>query len=56
MAVYRAADLQQCKLESQLFLLPQLLQAMGQDTSRYDVTSLLDSFSYSRSEMLLISY
>lgn len=56
MAMYRAADLQQYKLESQLFLLPQLLQAMGQYTSRYDVTGLLDSFSYSRSEMLLISY
>ena len=40
MEVYRAADLEQYKLEAQLFLLPQMLHAMGQDTSRFDITTL----------------
>ena len=44
MAVYRDNELQQCKLEGQLSLLPEVVQAMGYDTSRFDNTDLLDFF------------
>ena len=37
MAVYGDTDLQQHKLEAQLFLLPEVVQAMGYDTSRFDI-------------------
>ena len=54
MVVYRDTDLQQYKLEAQLFLLPEVVQAMGYDTSRFDIADLLHFFSHS--EMLANSY
>ena len=44
MAVYGDTDLQQYKLEAQLSLLPEVAQAMGYDTSRFDIADLLDFF------------
>ena len=44
MAVYRDTDLQQYKLESQLSLLPEMVQVMGYNTSRFNVVDLLDFF------------
>ena len=44
MAVYRDTDLQQYKLESQLSLLPEMVQVMGYNTSRFNVADLLDFF------------
>ena len=43
-AGYGAADLQQYKLESQLSLLPEMVQATGYDSSRFDIDDLLDFF------------
>ena len=43
-AVYGDTDLQQYKLEAQLSLLPEVVQAMGYDTSRFDIAGLLDFF------------
>ena len=37
MAAYGDTDLQQHKLGSQLSLLPEVVQAMGYDTSRFDI-------------------
>ena len=54
MVVYRDTDLQQYKLEAQLFLLPEVVPAMGYDTSRFDIADLLHFFSHS--EMLANSY
>jgi len=45
MSVYRDTDLQQYKLEPQLSLLPEMVQA---DTSRFDIADLLDFFSVTR--------
>jgi len=42
MAVYGDTDLQHYKLELQLSLLPEIVQA---DTSRFDIADLLDFFS-----------
>ena len=44
MAVYGDTDLQQYKLEAQLSLLPEVVQAMGYDASRFDIADLLDFF------------
>ena len=44
MAVYGDTDLQQSKLEAQLSLLPEVVRAMGYDTSRFDIADLLDFF------------
>ena len=44
MAVYGDTDLQQYKLEPQLSLLPEMMQAMEYDTSRFDIADLLDFF------------
>ena len=48
MAVYGKTDLQQYKLEAQLSLLPEVVQAMGYDISRFDFAD--------HSEMLVNSY
>ena len=49
MAVYWDTDLQQYKLESQLSLLPEMVQViMGCNTSRFDVADLLDFFQSRR--------
>jgi len=37
-------DLQQYKLEAQLSLLPEVVRAMGYDTSRFEIADLLDFF------------
>ena len=56
MAVYGDTDLQQYKLEAQLFLLPEVVQAMGYDTSRFDIADLLDFFqSLGNARKLLLS-
>ena len=52
--MYGDTDLQQYKLEAQLSLLQEVVQAMGCDTSRFDIADLLDFFSHS--EMLAKSY
>ena len=44
MAMYGDTDLQQYKLEDQLSLPPEVVQAMGYDTSRFDIADLLDFF------------
>ena len=44
MAVYGGTDLQQYKLETQLSLLPDMVQSMGCNTSRFDIADLLDFF------------
>ena len=44
MAAYGDTDLQQYKLEAQLSLLPEVVQAMGYDTSRFDIADLLDFY------------
>ena len=44
MAVYEDTNLQQYKLETQLSLLPDMVQSMGYDTSRFDIADLLDFF------------
>ena len=54
MAVYGDTDLQQYKLEAQLSLLPDVVQAMGYDTSHS--TSLICWTVFSHSEMLANSY
>ena len=41
-AVYGDTDLQQYKVEAQLSLLPEVAQAMGYDTSRFDIADLRD--------------
>ena len=48
MAVYGDTDLQQYKLEAQLSLLPEVVQALGYDTSRFDIADLVDFFSVTR--------
>ena len=56
MAVYGDTDLQQYKLEAQLSLLPEVVQAMGYDTSRFDIADLLDFFqSLGNARKLLLS-
>ena len=56
MAVYGDTDLQQYKLEPQLSLLPEVVQAMGYDTSRFDIADLLDFFqSLGNARKLLLS-
>jgi len=52
--VYGDTDLQQNKLEAQLSLLPELVQAMGYDTYQFNIADLLDFISHS--EMLANSY
>lgn len=54
MAVYGDTDLQQYKLQAQLSLLPDVVQAMGYDTSHS--TSLICWTVFSHSEMLANSY
>ena len=56
MAVYGDTDLQQYKLEAQLSLLPEVVQEMGYDTSRFDIADLLDFFqSLGNARKLLLS-
>ena len=56
MAVYGDTDLQQYKLEAQLSLLPEVVQAMGYYTSRFDIADLLDFFqSLGNARKLLLS-
>ena len=56
MAVYGDTDLQQYKLEAHLSLLPEVVQAMGYDTSRFDIADLLDFFqSLGNARKLLLS-
>ena len=56
MAVYGDTDLQQSKLEARLSLLPDVVQAMGYDTSRFDIADLLDSLqSLGNARTLLLS-
>ena len=56
MAVYGDTDLQQYKLETQLSLLPDMVQSMGYDTSRFDIADLLDSFqSLGNAHKILLS-
>ena len=56
MAAYVDTDLQQYKLEAQLSLLPEVVQAMGYDTSRFDIADLLDFFqSLGNARKLLLS-
>ena len=56
MAAYGDTDLQQYKLEAQLSLLPEVVQAMGYDTSRFDIADLLDFFqSFGNARKLLLS-
>ena len=56
MAVYGDTDLQQSKLEARLSLLPDVVQAMGYDTSRFDIADLLDFFqSLGNARTLLLS-
>ena len=55
-AVYGDTDLQQYKLEVQLSLLPEVVHAMGYDTSRFDIADLLDFFqSLENAHKLLLS-
>ena len=54
MAVYGHTDLQQYKLEAQLSLLPEVVQAMGMIPP--DSTSLICCTFFSHSEMLANSY
>ena len=56
MAVYGDTNLQQYKLEAQLSLLPEVVQAMGYGTSRFDIADLLDFFqSLGNARELLLS-
>ena len=56
MAVYEDTDLQQYKLKTQLSLLPDMVQSMGYDTSRFDIADLLDFFqSLGNARKLLLS-
>ena len=56
MALYGDTDLQQYKLEAQLSLLPDIVQAMGYDTFRFDIADLLDFFqSLGNARKLLLS-
>ena len=56
MASYGDTDLQQYKLEAQLSLLPEVVQAMGYDTFRFDIADLLDFFqSLGNARKLLLS-
>ena len=56
MASYGDTDLQQNKLEAQLSLLPEVVQAMGYDTFRFDIADLLDFFqSLGNARKLLLS-
>ena len=56
MALYRHTDLQQNKLEAQLSLLPEVVQAMGYDTSQFDIADLLYFFqSLGNARKLLLS-
>ena len=56
MAVYGDTDLQQSKLEARLSLLPDVVQAMGYDTSQFDIADLLDFFqSLGNARTLLLS-
>ena len=54
MAVYGDTDLQQYKLEAQLSLLPEVVQAMGYNTSRFDIADLLDFFQSLRNARKLL--
>ena len=52
----RYTDLQQDKLEAQLSLLSEIVQAMGYDTPRFDIADLLDFFqSRGNAHKLLLS-
>ena len=56
MVMYGDTDLQQYKLEAQLSLLPDIVQEMGYDTSRFDIADLLDFFqSLGNARKLLLS-
>ena len=56
MAVYGVTDLQQNKLEAKLSLLPEVVQAMGYETSRFDIADQLDFFqSLGNARKLLLS-
>ena len=56
MAVYGHTDLQQYKLEAHLSLLPEVVQAMGYDTSRFGIADLLYFFqSLGNARKLLLS-
>ena len=56
MAAYGDTDLQQYKLAAQLSLRPEVVQAMGYDTSRFDIADLLDFFqSLGNARKLLLS-
>ena len=56
MAAYGDTDRQQYKLEAQLSLLPEVVQAMGYDTSRFDIADLLNFFqSLGNARKLLLS-
>ena len=55
-AVYGDTDLQQYKLEALLSLLPEVVQAMGYDTSRFNNADMLDFFqSLGNARKLLLS-
>ena len=56
MAVYGGTNLQQYKLKTQLSFLPDMVQSMGYDTSRFDIADLLDFFqSLGNARKLLLS-
>ena len=56
MAAYGDTDLQQYKLKAQLSLLPEVVKAMGYDTSRFDIADLLNFFqSLGNARKLLLS-
>ena len=56
MVVYGNTDLQQYKVEAQLSPLPEVVQATGYDTSRFDIADLLDFFqSLGNARKLLLS-
>ena len=56
MAVYGDTDLQQYKLETQLSLLPDVVQSMGYDACRFNIADLLSIFqSLLNAQKLLLS-
>ena len=56
MAVYGDTDLQQDKLEAELSLPPEAVQAMGYNTSQFDIADLLHLFqSLGNARKLLLS-
>ena len=54
MALCGDTDLQQYKLEAQLSLLPEVVQALGYDTSRFNIADLLDFFQSLRNARKLL--